>query len=221
MEKSLQPETFLKMLISFLEQTKSGLLLVDISQKNYPIVYSNNGFHFITGYSSEEIIGKNVDLLFADYLPKDSVEKIKDIVKNPKTVYIVTKFMKKNRELIDLSFSITPVINFQKGIDYVFLIFENISESKKLIEEKAATKVLRVVLGTINDIIYNYMNYIIEFRDDLSEVNTQLKNEGIEDLLEEYNLQFRKAFSSLTKFGDLSSFVGKILDEDFRILDIR
>ncbi len=143
------------------------------------------------------------------------------LLKILKPYSIKEKFVRKRigNQSIYLS-QYTPVINFQKGIDYVFLIFENISESKKLIEEKAATKVLRVVLGTINDIIYNYMNYIIEFLRDLSEVNTQLKNEGIEDLLEEYNLQFRKAFSSLTKFGDLSSFVGKILDEDFRILDI-
>jgi len=37
----------------------------------------------------------------------------------------------------------------------------------------------------------------------------------------EYDLQFRNTFNSLTKFGDLSSFVGRILTEDFKIIDLR
>jgi len=221
MGQIIQPETFLKMLISFLEQTNSGLILVDISQESYPIVYASNGFHFITGYSPKEIIGKNIDILFSDYLPKDLVENIKDVVKNPRTVIIITKFKKKDGELLDLSFSVTPVVNFNKTIDYLFLIFENISESKRLIEEKAALKVLRVVLETLNDIVYNYMNYLIEFKDELFEINSKLKHEKIRDLLIEYDLQFRNTFNSLTKFGDLSSFVGRILTEDFKIIDLR
>ena len=45
------------------EQHTKGAFIIDPSSDNYPIIYCNEAFSKMTGYTNDEIIGQSLDLL--------------------------------------------------------------------------------------------------------------------------------------------------------------
>ena len=43
--------------------THNGIIVTDATAEDYPIIYVNRGFERITGYSSEEVVGRNARFL--------------------------------------------------------------------------------------------------------------------------------------------------------------
>ncbi len=56
-------EKTLKLQLSAIESITDGIILLDAKQQNLPIVYVNQGFVKLTGYSETEVIGKTCDFL--------------------------------------------------------------------------------------------------------------------------------------------------------------
>jgi len=54
---------FLNTLIGFLSENTNGGVIVDVTQKDSPIIYVNKAFEELTGYSATEVIGKNCRFL--------------------------------------------------------------------------------------------------------------------------------------------------------------
>ena len=53
----------LRLLKRGIEATSSGIIMVDASAPNLPIIYSNGAFYELTGYSTHEVIGHNCRFL--------------------------------------------------------------------------------------------------------------------------------------------------------------
>lgn len=65
-----------KGLLSAINATINGVVLVDALQPDYPIVYVNNAFEKMTGYQHSEIVGINCRILQG---PETSMKKIKSL----------------------------------------------------------------------------------------------------------------------------------------------
>lgn len=65
-----------KGLLSAIDATLNGVVLVDALQPDYPIVYVNSAFEKMTGYQSSEVVGTNCRMLQG---PKTCEEKLKSL----------------------------------------------------------------------------------------------------------------------------------------------
>mmetsp|Transcript_17279 Transcript_17279/g.19262 ORF Transcript_17279/g.19262 Transcript_17279/m.19262 type:complete len:322 (-) Transcript_17279:384-1349(-) len=65
-----------------LEKLKNSMLITDYTKPDNPIVYANDDFERLTLYPKEEIVGKNCRFLQGRHTSKDSVELIRDAIKN-------------------------------------------------------------------------------------------------------------------------------------------
>lgn len=66
--------------IQALESTASPVTIADITQPDHPLVFCNQAFIDLTGYSKEEIIGKNCRFLQGDDTDESSVRKIRSSI---------------------------------------------------------------------------------------------------------------------------------------------
>ncbi|MCF6270850.1 MAG: PAS domain-containing protein [Melioribacteraceae bacterium] len=220
MEKTLTPEDFLLVISSFFNETKEGVIILDVTQLSFPIVYINKGFCDTTGYSINDVLGKDLSVIFDTHSKDNSYNDHIKNIENPKSFSFISQIVKKDRSIFEAFVSGTPVPSYNKNIEYIFLIIDDISDKKKYIEEKASLKALRVVINTINDVLFNYMNYLKLFQDELVEINDVLNDQQLKKLTKEYKEEYSQIFNALTKFSDLSSFKTKTLSEGFEILDV-
>jgi PAS domain S-box-containing protein len=110
----------------------------------------NKGAEKIYGYSSAEVIGKSIALL----VPKETTDEFSEIIKKIKNseqiIHYETKRVKKNRQAIDVSLTISLVKDSQGKILGVSTIARDITERKKAEE---GLKLFRSLLDQSNDTI--------------------------------------------------------------------
>lgn len=130
-------EEKLRTLIRAVEQNPVSIV---ITNANGSIEYVNPKFTEVTGYSCEEIIGKNPNILKSGNKPKEEYEALWDTILSGKTWYGEFYNKKKNGESYWVSASISPIVNNQGDITHFVGVKEDITEKKKMISELIEAK---------------------------------------------------------------------------------
>ena len=48
------------LLVKVMERSREGISIADAQQQDFPLIYVNEGFERLTGYSSDEAIGREL-----------------------------------------------------------------------------------------------------------------------------------------------------------------
>lgn len=75
--KDISPETLWKAI----ESTRSAFIITDCSKPDDPVIYANQAFCDLTGYSQDEIIGRNCRFLQGRDTSERTIARIRDAVK--------------------------------------------------------------------------------------------------------------------------------------------
>lgn len=120
------------------------------------VIYANKALEGITGFKPEEAIGLKAASLWKSPMPREYYEKMWDVIKNKKKVFIgELKNKRKNGEIYDANVSISPIFNNQQEIIYYVAIEHDISKEKEIDRAKSefvslASHQLRTPLSAIN-----------------------------------------------------------------------
>ncbi len=98
-------------LSQILDTCVNGITLSDPDQEDNPIVYANEAFELITGYSREEILGKNCRFLQGEDRDQEALEKIRAAIRDQQHVTVTLRNYRKNGELFYHNFSIRPLFD--------------------------------------------------------------------------------------------------------------
>ncbi len=126
-----------KLLSTAIEQSPAAVLITD---PHGNIEFINPKFTQITGYSLEEVKGKNTNILSSGKQTKKYYEEMWNTILSGKNWEgeIINK--KKNGELYWAKLSISPLVNNDGDISHFISVKEDITEKKKLIEELIKSK---------------------------------------------------------------------------------
>ena len=107
-----------------------GLLITDPAQEDNPITYVNNALQSMTGYSREDIIGKNCRFLQGEDTDPENIQKISDAIVKQESVTVILKNYRKDGSSFWNEFTLSPVqdaggntVNFvgiQQDVSYRF-----------------------------------------------------------------------------------------------------
>ena len=124
------------------EKIKKSQLAIDkspisiiITDKNGNIEYVNPFFEKITGYSSEEVIGKNPKIWKTDYYPDSYYKELWDTVNSGHTWH--GEFLNKTKkgELFWESALISPILDSENNITNIIGIKEIVTKEKELVHK--------------------------------------------------------------------------------------
>ncbi len=123
-----------------LESASCGVVISDMRQPGQPIVYANQGFEYITGYSAEEVIGKNCSFLQAGESQQEAVDLIRDAVSRGKPTQVIIRNYKKNGEMFWNDLRISPLTDEHGHVTH-FIGIQNditptISATQALVESE-------------------------------------------------------------------------------------
>lgn len=98
-------------LLDFIDQAKNGIVITDPNQIDNPIIYVNDAFVDIFGYSSEEVIGFNCRFLQGKDKEQDEIKKIREAIAEEKEISVIIKNYHKTGRLIYNEIQISPIFD--------------------------------------------------------------------------------------------------------------
>jgi len=137
----------LKKLTVAIEQSPSSIAITDL---NANIEYVNPRFTEVTGYSSEEVIGKNPRVLKSDLTPKETFEDLWQTITKGEVWHGEFINRRKNGETYWERTVIAPIRNEKGIIDHYVAVKEDITKFKEA--EEKSTRLGRVLEESWNEI---------------------------------------------------------------------
>jgi two-component system NtrC family sensor kinase len=107
-EKKLDTGT-LQLYKSALSATSCGIVISDARLPQNPIIYCNAAFEKITGYSQDEVIGRNCRFLQGDKTDPKAIEKIRQSLRKEQGCEVVLQNYRKDGTLFWNDLTISPV----------------------------------------------------------------------------------------------------------------
>jgi PAS domain S-box-containing protein len=99
----------LRLYESALAATSCGIVISDARLPQNPIIYCNSAFEKITGYSQDEVIGRNCRFLQGEKTDSKAIEKIRQSVRNEQGCEVVLQNYRKDGTLFWNDLTISPV----------------------------------------------------------------------------------------------------------------
>ncbi|HSF53468.1 MAG TPA: PAS domain-containing protein [Algoriphagus sp.] len=145
-------ENHLKLLESVVTNTRDGILITEAEPGpiGYKIIYSNDHFLKMTGYSLEEIIGKSPSMFQGPLTDRKVLVKLKQDLNEWKASTVELINYKKDGTPYWVNFSLTPVADQKGYFTHWIAVERDISEQKK---NEAALLYKTRLIATIADII--------------------------------------------------------------------
>jgi PAS domain S-box-containing protein len=151
-------DDLLRKLSLAVEQSPVSVVITDL---NASVEYVNKKFTDLTGYSSDELIGRNPRVLKSGEHPRAFYVDLWDTLKSGKAWKGEFHNRKKDGDLFWELASISPITNDKGEITHYLGIKEDITERK--LSEKQLHKFSKVVEQSPNMILITDLNYVIEY----------------------------------------------------------
>ncbi|MFL5730209.1 MAG: PAS domain S-box protein [Cytophagaceae bacterium] len=156
-ERKYQEEN-LRLLERGIDASKNGIIISDPNQPDNPIIYANKAFEQITGYSYNEIIGKNCRFLQNGDHKQPDLEKVRQAIKNEKEVAVILRNYKKNGKLFWNQLNISPVYNKAGALTNFIGVLDDITERK--IAEDTLIEITQGISGGRKDFYISLAHHL-------------------------------------------------------------
>ncbi|MFC1562714.1 PAS domain S-box protein [candidate division KSB1 bacterium] len=199
-------EELLRKLSRAVEQSPTSVIITDTKGS---IEYVNPKFTQVTGYTFDEVIGKNPRILKADETPPETHKKLWETITAGKEWSGEFHNKKKNGELYWEYASISPVRNEKDVISHFIAVNEDITERKQM-EERVIHSEKMASIGTLATGIVHEINNPMGY------ISSNLK------ILKKYNKRFRDFYAVIQNLNEEYSKgkpdeLGNFIDEFMRI----
>jgi sigma-B regulation protein RsbU (phosphoserine phosphatase) len=139
---------FIKLLEKAANKTSEGITISALSEEDRPLIYANEGFERLTGYSIQEVIGKNCRFLQGEGTDESSVDEIRKSIRNGTECTVELLNYKKDGTPFWNRLSITPLKNAKDEITHYVGVQSDITELK---ETKERLELTNKDLGLFHD----------------------------------------------------------------------
>ena len=101
-------------------QTRMAVCLTDPTQEDDPIVFCNQAFEKLTGYSSEEVVGRNCRFLQGARTDPDQVSRIREAIRNEEVVVVEIRNYRKDGTSFWNALHLGPIYGEDGKLKYFF-----------------------------------------------------------------------------------------------------
>lgn len=122
----------LELIKKALDHARVGVVMTDPALEDNPIVYVNNGFVQLTGYSPDEILGKNCRFLQGNQTDAQEVAKIRTGLTNKQPITVQLQNYKKDGTMFWNELNIDPIYIEQEDKTYFVGFQKDITQQKSM-----------------------------------------------------------------------------------------
>jgi PAS domain S-box-containing protein len=125
-----QAEIRLRILERAMSASSNGIMITDPTRPDNPMIYVNPGFERMTGYSAEEVVGKNSRILQGGKTDPLALDKLRAAFQNGEDCAVTLRNYRKDGSLFWNELSISPVRNAEGQVTHYVGIQTDVTERK-------------------------------------------------------------------------------------------
>ncbi|MEN9572061.1 MAG: Phytochrome-like protein cph1 [Bacteroidota bacterium] len=170
-------EQHLKLLESVITNSNDSILITEAEPFDEPgpkIVYVNEAFTKMTGYTPEEVVGKTPRILQGPKTSKDELRRLKKAMKNWEDCDITVINYKKNGEEFWIDFSVKPIADETGWFTHWIAVERDVTQKKNEELQKAVVAEISSLFNKpqpLNDILQQVLERMLIYSDlDLAEI---------------------------------------------------
>lgn len=130
--------------------TREGIVICDGGREGYPVVYANRGFEEITGYSREEVLGRNMNFLQGPGTDRNIVRRLRNCLGEGSGFQGDVLNYRKNGEPFWSLLSISPVRDESGDFRGYIAVISDVTEFKKSEDElRTSRRYLRKLVANL------------------------------------------------------------------------
>jgi len=122
----------------------NGIVITDFNRPNNPIVYVNQAFEKISGYTASEVIGKNCRFLQGNDVIQEEKQSLRTAIANGESCTVVIRNYRKDGTLFWNELNISPIFDDRGKVTHFIGIQTDITERKEA--EKALKRQMRLTI---------------------------------------------------------------------------
>lgn len=142
--------------------TNNSIMITDATTSDYPIVYVNPGFEMMTGYSFEEVKGKNCRFLQGSDRQQPQLDQIRHSLQHGESCHITLRNYRKDGSLFWNEVSLSPIKDESDKIIYYMGVQIDITDKKRASKEQqryeASLQKMNRELYELNQKLYRLAN---------------------------------------------------------------
>jgi PAS domain S-box-containing protein len=122
--------------LDILDQAKNGVTITDPNLPDNPLIFVNEAFTELFGFTSEEVIGRNCRFLHREDKEQIALDEIRTAIKDKKDVTVTLRNYTKEGELIFNEVTISPIFDKKtEKLKYFLGVQKNVTAIQKLIQQ--------------------------------------------------------------------------------------
>jgi len=152
-----------------IDEAPIGMSLSDPSLTDYPLVYANDAWTDVTGYDTDEILGRNPRLLQGPQTDPETVKQLSKAISNKEPVSVEIRNYKRDGTPFWNELTVAPVYEDGELAHYVGFQIDvtDRREAEQLAEERARKlddqrRVLKRVLTRVNGLLSEVSGVLVE-----------------------------------------------------------
>ncbi len=130
-------------LVAALDSVPHGIAFIN---SNLQVLNINRFLEALTGYTSAEALGINVDCILRTSLQK-KINPLQQVIQNKESVVIVGDIINRARKKIPVRFTLAPMLDYSKSPLGVIMILEDLSCLQTSKKKKGADDVFNDIIG--------------------------------------------------------------------------
>ncbi|MCF6251675.1 MAG: PAS domain S-box protein [Methylococcaceae bacterium] len=147
-----QAEDRLHLMQHAMDSSNNGIIITDVKDQDYAIIYTNQAFVRMTGYTMDELLGRNPRFLQGDDNKQPGIVDLRAAITNNRNVYTVIRNYRKDGSLFWNEVYVSPVYNKQHKITHYIGVQNDVTrrvEMDQLIWNKEAK--MRAIFNNVMD----------------------------------------------------------------------
>ncbi|OLP17956.1 hypothetical protein BST81_12955 [Leptolyngbya sp. 'hensonii'] len=133
-----QIEEILKLQGRAIAASSNGIVIVDARRSDYPTIFVNPAFEQITGYSAEEVLGRNCRFLQGKDTQQPGLQELRGVLTEGQSGIVTLRNYRKDGTLFWNELSIAPIYDEQSNLTHYIGIQTDVTE-RKLAEQQTQT----------------------------------------------------------------------------------
>ncbi len=153
-------ETTIRMHQRAMDAAANGVIITDARRPDMPVIYCNKAAQTISGYSNEEILGKNCRFLQGDGTDQPEIRRMRRAIAKQQECTVTLRNIRKNGDIFWNEVSLSPVFD-ETGrlIEYIGIQCD-VTYERDLEEQLAQSQKMEAVGTLVGGIAHDFNNML-------------------------------------------------------------